>query len=524
MKMTRLVLTFLAFGALMSSQAFATEVGQLAGIWLVESNSPQGMIPQVIELDLNEQGLSGDWQSVTHWPWRYSGAIKEVAIDQDSLSFKVFHGTWPGMVWRGHIQDENHFIMTLIGKDNLPIKTRQFRRISTKELAQVQDQAPRDFITQKLPLPEVRDLPSNGLALTPPMGWNSWNVFKETIDDKTVRETANALVSSGLRDAGYVYVSIDDGWQGQRDTMGVLHPNSKFPDMKALADYLHQRGLRFGIYTSPGPETCAGYTGSHGHEVQDARTFAQWGIDLIKFDWCSADDIYKTQAEMQAVYQKMGAALLATHRQIVYSLCQYGEFDVGSWGRKVSGNLWRTGNDSVSGDQWTAISARFDSDGNPQDSGPGGWNDPDMMLIGLGGLTMEEARTHMTLWAMLAGPLFLGNDLRSMTPETKDVLLNHQIIAIDQDPLGVQGKRVQKSGDVETWTKPLSDGSTAVAVFNRGDSKAGIPVQWSQLGLGGRRSKRELWTGDELHTRQDFSVVDIPRHGVRIFRVETDRS
>lgn len=516
----RLISTALAFGALSTSPVHATEVQQLAGTWLVESNSPQGMIPQLIELDLHKQGMSGSWRSITHWPWRYSGAIKEVAVDHDSLSFKVFYGTTPGMVWRGHIQDENHFVMTWIGQDNLPIKTRHFRRISVTELAQVQALAPRNFITQKLPLPAVRDLPSNGLALTPPMGWNSWNVFKENIDDKTVRETADALVSSGLRDAGYVYVSIDDGWQGQRDPTGVLHPNSKFPDMRALANYLHQRGLKLGIYTSPGPETCAGYMGSHGYEAQDAHTFADWGVDLLKFDWCSAADIYKTQMEMQAVYQKMGAALLETHRPIVYSLCQYGEFDVGAWGRKVGGNLWRTGNDSISGDLWSAISGRFDSDGNAKDSGPGGWNDPDMMLIGLHGITPDESRTHLTLWAMLAGPVFLGNDLRSMPPEISGILLNRQIIAIDQDALGIQGARAQKSNDIETWTKPLADGSTAVAVFNRGNAVTGVTIQWSQLGLAGRRSKRELWTGSELDDLESISIVDIPRHGVRVFRVE----
>lgn len=410
--------------------------------------------------------------------------------------------------------------MTLIGKEGLPVKTRQFRRVSAVELEQARAQAPKNFITHKLPLPELRDLPPNGLALKPPMGWNSWNTFRETINDKEVRETADAMVSSGLRDAGYVYVSIDDGWQGQRDSMGVLHPNSKFPDMNALADYLHQRGLKFGIYSSPGPETCAGYEGSHGHEVQDARTFAGWGVDLIKFDWCSAEDIYKTQPEMQAVYQKMGAALQATHQPIVYSLSQYGKFDVGTWARKVGGNLWRTGNDSVSGNPWAAISGRFVSDGNPQDSGPGGWNDPDMMLIGLGGMTTEEYRTHMTLWAMLAGPLFLGNDVRSMPPEVKDILLNRQVIAIDQDSLGRQGSRVQKSGDIEIWTKPLADGSTAVAIFNQGDAVTSVPIKWSQLGFAGRRSKREFWTGSELNESEDSYTVGLPRHGARIFKVE----
>jgi alpha-galactosidase len=519
MTKTCLLFVSLALGSSLCGSAFAIETRQLAGTWLVESSSPQGMIPQLIELTPNERGVTGNWQSVTRWPWRYSGAIKEVSIDHDSLSFKVFYGPYPGMVWKGHLQDEDHFVMTLISNAGVPIRTREFHRVSSRELEQAWAQAPRDFITHKLPLPELRDLPSNGLALKPPMGWNSWNTFRETIDDNSVRETADALVSSGMRDAGYVYVSIDDGWQGQRDSKGVLHPNAKFPDMKALANYLHQRGLKFGIYSSPGPETCAGYEGSHGHEIQDARTFANWGVDLIKFDWCSADDIYKTQPEMQAVYQKMGAALQATHRPIVYSLSQYGKFDVGTWARKAGGNLWRTGNDTVSEDRWTAISTRFESDGNREDSAPGGWNDPDMMLVGLGGMTTEEYQTHMTLWAMLAGPLFVGNDLRSMPPEIKEILLNREVIAIDQDALGRQGSRVQKAGDIEVWTKPLADGSTAVAVFNRGEAVTWVPIRWSQLGLAGLHSKRELWTRSQLDEREDGYAVDLPRHGARLFRV-----
>ena len=247
-----------------------------------------------------------------------------------------------------------------------------------------------------LPVPELHDVRDNGLARTPPMGWNSWNKFAGKVDDAAVRGMTDAMVSSGMSKAGYIYINIDDTWQGSRDGQGNITSNRKFPDMKALADYVHSKGLKIGIYSSPGPKTCAGYEASFGHEQQDADTYARWGFDYLKYDWCSAGDIYKDK-DMQAVYQKMGDALLKTGRPIVFSLCQYGRFEVWKWGSKVGGNLWRT-TDDIS-DHWQSMDhigfSQFDI---AQYIRPGHWNDPDMLEIGNGGMTADEYRTHMSLW------------------------------------------------------------------------------------------------------------------------------
>src|SRR6185437_3976904 len=243
------------------------------------------------------------------------------------------------------------------------------------------------------PLPPVRTLPPNGLALTPPMGWNSWNKFNSKVDDKAVRDTADLMVSTGMRDAGYIYVNIDDTWEGTRDANGNIQSNQKFPDMKALAAYVHSKGLKLGIYSSPGPKTCAGYEGSYRHETQDARTYAAWGIDYLKYDWCSASLVY-TPEEMQGAYEKMALALRATGRPIVLSLCEYGWMDVGEWGAKVGGNLWRTTGDIS--DRYDAMARiGFGQNGREGVAGPGHWNDPDMLEIGNGGMTDDEYRTHM---------------------------------------------------------------------------------------------------------------------------------
>jgi alpha-galactosidase len=225
---------------------------------------------------------------------------------------------------------------------------------------------------------------------------------------------------------------------------------------------------------------------------------------------------------MQALYQKMGAALQATRRPIVFSLCQYGWFDVGSWGRKVGGNLWRTGNDSIEAKRWAAISARFENDGKPEDSGPGGWNDPDMMLIGNGGLNIDEIRTHMTLWSMLAAPLIIGNDLRTMTADEKSALMNPEIIAVDQDALGQQGRRILKHGKSEIWTKPLRDGGTAVAVFNRADTKSAIEAKWSTLGLADKEHAWDLWSRRDLGTINGAYTVVVPAHGTALLKVSPE--
>jgi alpha-galactosidase len=391
-------------------------------------------------------------------------------------------------------------------------------RASPREVSAIEAATPKNL--------RLMSLPANGLARTPPMGWNSWNHFESKIDDKTVREITDALVASGLRDAGYVYVNVDDTWEGKRDADGVLHPNSKFPDMKALADYVHSRGLKFGLYSSPGTRTCADYEGSYGHEEQDAKTFAAWGVDYLKYDWCTAESIHSTPAEMQAAYLKMGAALQAAGRPITYSLCQYGLFDVGRWGRQVGGNLWRTSGDIQ--DYWASMEENgFSQSGKETDASPGAWNDPDMLEVGNGGMSREEYRTHMTLWSMLSAPLLLGNDIRSMTPETKALLANKEVIAIDQDPLGIRARQIWLSAlpaSTEAWLKPLSDGSEAVALFNRGSTSAEVPLHWLELGLPTVAVARDLWQQIDVPVKPEGYRTTLPPHGSALLRVATGQS
>jgi alpha-galactosidase len=365
------------------------------------------------------------------------------------------------------------------------------------------------------PLPAPATLAPDGLAATPPMGWSSWNRFAAAIDDKTVRAIADHLVSSGLRDAGYRFVNIDDGWQGTRAPDGTIRANARFPDMKALADYVHARGLRIGIYSSPGPKTCAGFTGSYGHVAQDARTFAGWGFDYLKYDLCSGEGIYRTAAQVKLAYQEMGQALRATGRPIIYSLCQYGRDRVGSWGRDVGGHLWRTTGDIE--DNYASMAAiGFDKDGDPATTGPGGWNDPDMLEVGNGGMSDDEYRTHMTLWAMLAAPLMLGNDLRTMSPATIALLENKGVIAIDQDRLGHQARRIRKDGDAEIWARPLADGSVALALFNRGTVAREIGITPEDAGFSGIASLIDVWAA--VPDNAGRRTWTLPPHGAMLLR------
>jgi len=356
------------------------------------------------------------------------------------------------------------------------------------------------------------------LAQTPPMGWNSWNKFAEKINAQPVKEIADAMVSSGMKDAGYVYVNIDDTWQGKRDAEGVLQPNEKFPDMKGLADYVHSKGLKIGIYSSPGPKTCAGYEGSYQHEAQDAQTWAAWGIDYLKYDWCSAKDVYKDE-EMPAVYKKMGDALKATGRPIVFSICQYGKQKVWEWGAASGGNLWRTTGDIEA--SWKSMSSiGFDKQtGLDQYAGPGHWNDPDMLEVGNDRMDAVEDKCHMSLWAMLAAPLLAGNDIRSMSDDTKEILLNKELIAIDQDKLGRQGTRVTKDGRTETWMKPLSNGDLAVAMFNRDDRDQLMIVKWSDLGITGKHEVRDVWHHADRGRIKDLFEAEVSSHGAVVIRV-----
>jgi len=388
------------------------------------------------------------------------------------------------------------------------------RRQWTAKPATAADQLP---VISYIEPPPLHKAAYNGLAKTPPMGWNSWNLFQGRIDDQTVRSIADAMVSSGMRDAGYVYVNIDDTWEGVRDAAGNIQTNHKFPDMKALADYVHSKGLKLGIYSGPGPRTCAGYPGSYGHEEQDARTFAAWGIDYLKYDWCSAATIYK-DAQLQPVYQKMGDALAATGRPIVYSLCEYGRGSVEKWGPEVGGNLWRTTDDIR--DDWSSMIGNVEEQvPTAAYAGPGHWNDPDMLEIGNGHMTDEEYRTHMSLWALVAAPLLAGNDVRNMTDATREILLNKEVIAIDQDPLGKQASPV-KNGDLETWIKPLADGSVAVGVVNLGAAEAQASIHARDLNLGSAvKNARDVWKHQDVKFTGETYTATVPSHGVLLLRV-----
>jgi alpha-galactosidase len=359
------------------------------------------------------------------------------------------------------------------------------------------------------------------------MGWNSWNHFADKVTDADVRAAADLMVSTGMRDAGYIYVNIDDTWEGERDASGALHTNSKFPDMKALADYVHSKGLKLGIYSSPGPKTCGNYAGSYQHEEQDAQMYASWGIDYLKYDLCSFIPILEKESggdpkkyfEIEkAAYEKMHKALVATGRPIVYSLCQYGLQNVWEWGTTVGGNLWRTTGDiNDTYDRMSVIG--FAQSGLGKYAGPGHWNDPDMLEVGNGGMNADEYRTHMTLWVILAAPLLAGNDLSKMTPQTLATLTNREVIAVDQDKLGKQGYRVSAVGPLEIWEKPLSGGAKAVALFNRGESASPITVELKDVGFGGGAKLRDLWTGKDVSASGGSYTAEVPSHGAVLLRV-----
>jgi alpha-galactosidase len=363
----------------------------------------------------------------------------------------------------------------------------------------------------KLPLPALRDLPPSDLAKTPLMGWSSRQKLGTRMTDKEIRGAADVLADSGLRAAGYVYVEVDDGWQGVRDGDGVLHPNGRFPDMKALADYVHSKGLKFGLSTSVAPQSCDGFEGSYGHEAEDAKAFAEWGIDHVVYDWCGAEAIYPTQSEMQGAYQRMGTALRSSGRDIVYGISAAGAFDVAQWGAKTGANVWRTGRDLD--ENWKSVAdAGFGQNGKEGAAGPGRWNDPGLLQAGNIGMTVDENRMQLNLWAMLAAPLILGNDLRVLTRETVALLANRDVIAIDQDALGRQGKRVAQAGNGEVWARPLADGSVAVAFFNKGDQSAAVAVSWEQLGLEGPRQVRDLWWHENVGRANNNYVVFLQPH------------
>jgi alpha-galactosidase len=366
--------------------------------------------------------------------------------------------------------------------------------------------------------------PSDALAPTPPMGWNSWNKFACDVSEQLIRETADALVSSGMKDAGYQYVVIDDCWQVARDSAGtILVDAERFPSgMKALADYVHSQGLKFGLYSDAGTKTCQGRPGSRGYEYQDARTYASWGVDYLKYDWCS----HGTQ-NAEASYRVMRDALDRSGRLITFSICEWGTNKPWLWATGI-GHLWRTTGDiqdcwdcrrDWGGYGWVHI---LDLQvGLESYAGPGHWNDPDMLEVGNGGMTTEEYRAHFSLWAILAAPLMAGNDIRSMTPEIRDILTNRDVIAVDQDPLGRQGRKVRDDGDVEVWAKELADGSRAVALLNRDTTAASVTVSWPEIGYpaGLEAVVRDLWAHRDVGRMRGRYTATVPGHGAVIVRI-----
>ncbi len=353
------------------------------------------------------------------------------------------------------------------------------------------------------------------VARTPVMGWSSWNYYTCKVNDAVVRAQADAMVSNGMAAVGYEYVIVDDCWQGERDATGMIHPNSKFPDMKALSDYIHGKGLKFGIYSSPGPKTCAGFEGSLGHEDQDAATYGEWGIDWLKYDLCTFQG--DSFAQM-AAYKRMHDALEKTGRKIVFALCQYGNQRVWRWGPSVGGNQWRTSRDIT--DNYDRMSLNgFGENGLERFAGPGHWNDPDMLEVGNGKMSHDEYLTHMSLWCILAAPLLAGNNLTKMKPETLAILANPEVIAVDQDPLGVQGHRVSQEGPLEVWVKPLTDGSKAAGLFNRGESPMPVTAYSRDLGVSADVVVRDLWARKDLGTFHGSFTATVSAHGVALVKI-----
>jgi alpha-galactosidase len=362
------------------------------------------------------------------------------------------------------------------------------------------------------------------LLPTPPMGWNSWNTFQTRIDEQLIESTADAMIANGMRDAGYVYVNLDDGWSAkERDAAGNLVGDpQRFPDgMKALGDYLHQRGFKFGIYNCAGTQTCAGYPGGRDHEVQDAQLYASWGVDYLKYDWCHSEGL-----NAPVTYKKMHDALVATDRPIVLSICEWGRSKPWTWAKGI-GQLWRTTGDIGPcwdcKKQWqTGWKLLLDQnvDLAPY-AGPGHWNDPDMLEVGNEGMTLPESRAHFSLWCMLAAPLIAGNDVRNMSAEVHGFLTNRDVIALDQDKLGKQATRLRADADSQLWIKQLSGGQWAVCLLNTSANGAHLKLAWRDLPFVGTRiyQVRDVWAAKDLgDTKTDFDGL-VSSHDVALFRL-----
>jgi alpha-galactosidase len=375
--------------------------------------------------------------------------------------------------------------------------------------------------------PVVGHALDNGLAKTPPMGWNSWNKFAcKGLNEKVVRETADTMVSNGMKDAGYQFVILDDCWQTSRDVNGnIVADAERFPSgIKALADYIHSKGMKFGIYSDAGAQTCAKRPGSIGHEYQDAKQYADWGVDYLKEDWCNT----LPNQNSESSYTLMRDALAASGRPIVFSICEWGSTKPWLWAGPI-GNLWRSTGDIQ--DCWDCkktwggngvVQIIDQMSGLETYAGPGHWNDPDMLEVGNGGMTKEENRAHFSMWAMFSAPLLAGNDVSNMSADTKEILLNKEVISIDQDPLGQQASRVKKTGDLEIWSKQLKDGGRAVALLNRGPAATKMTVAWTDIGYHESLSAsvRDLWTAKDIGKQNGAYSAEVPSHGVVMITVK----
>jgi alpha-galactosidase len=378
----------------------------------------------------------------------------------------------------------------------------------------------------------------DGLAPTPPMGWNSWNEFGCDVDEELIRETAQAMVASGMKAAGYEYVNIDDCWHGERDANGFIQPDpERFPSgMKALADAIHSLDLKMGLYSDAGWKTCGGRPGSRGREYQDAATYASWGVDYLKYDWCNTEGL-----AARGAYLTMRDALHAAGRPIVFSVCEWGDNAPWDWAAE-SGHLWRTTGDIYpcwdceydhgSWSSWGILRILDMQDGLRRYAGPDHWNDPDMMEVG-NGMSVSEDRAHFSLWAMLAAPLIAGNDLQGMSEATRAILTNREVIAVDQDPLGVQAFKYRDEGDLEIWFRPLAGEDWAMLVLNRGQAPSEVSFDWSHEEvsdeLSGRSAYfdqgrvfeiRDLWAGASLGTTHRPLAATVPGHDVLMVRLD----
>lgn len=391
---------------------------------------------------------------------------------------------------------------------------------------------------------DYRIVVGDTLALTPPMGWNHWYAHYDRITDTMMREAADIMVSSGMADVGYQYVNIDDCWMNAqkhtdplrvgplRDADGTIIPNRHFPDMRALTDYIHAKGLKAGIYISPGPLTCGGFAGSYEHEAQDAKQFAEWGFDFLKYDWCSYGRVAKDESlpELKKPYETMSTLLRAQPRDIVFNLCQYGKGDVWTWGAEVGGNCWRTAGDlGFELKQYHDVATK-NAEHAPH-ARPGAWNDPDYIQIGFVGdartmgqptpcpLTPNEQYSYMSLWCLMAAPLVYSGDMTRLDEFTLNVLCNPEVIEIDQDPLGKQGTPVARESNREVWKKELEDGSCAIGLFNRGTRPQTIAATWEAIGVHGSQLVRDLWRQQDLGTHDASFAADVPPGGVVLVRL-----